>query len=485
MKKAMLLGCLLISCGVHAESWETSNPFDGVTYNKIRIDRGKYELAMDCLEIDLGNERISFTTTKGTDNPNWIDQTMPETTMDFMKRTETQIAVNGMYYSWDPYYHPIGKAYSEGEDVVEECANNWEFNKWWPSIDISKTNEISLLLDKKSQDAHDKWNTFTGSDLIVKDGKYNPAADGEWNVPHQDEYRPSTMIGFNESENKLIVMTIDGRQNGWSDGATFEQTANWMIKFGADWAVNMDGGGSTQMTMDDGQSRYVNRPSEKYRAVAHNIGVFADVNETFRSLANFEHGNRGTFTSEPATSGTNKNVSDASTAETITDDAAVGEGAMKLRIVESNKGDDWELRFLSANGRYSQNIKRETSGFIGVWAKTADEGQFISIALDDSKSQEVEMEYGVKQEMIADDEWHYYEWAVDDAAQWLAYTESSNGEIDGATMSIDSVLLYGEKDSVVYLDEVVHDSEKSMTIPEPTALAVMGIGGIAAMQRRR
>jgi hypothetical protein len=46
---------------------------------------------------------------------------------------------------------------------------------------------------------------------------------------------------------KIIMMTVDGRQSGWSSGMDLVQLARAMRDAGADWAINLDGGGGAAM----------------------------------------------------------------------------------------------------------------------------------------------------------------------------------------------------------------------------------------------
>lgn len=57
----------------------------------------------------------------------------------------------------------------------------------------------------------------------------------------------------------LLLVAVDGRAPGYSVGASFEEEAAIMDALGAEEAVNLDGGGSTGMTL--GQ-RLVTRPSD-------------------------------------------------------------------------------------------------------------------------------------------------------------------------------------------------------------------------------
>ncbi len=79
-------------------------------------------------------------------------------------------------------------------------------------------------------------------------------------------------------------MTIDGRQPGYSDGAYDDQTADWLITFGAYEGINMDGGGSTTLVTEDStgvpielnQSNAVaGDPAGRERTLGSHFGIFA------------------------------------------------------------------------------------------------------------------------------------------------------------------------------------------------------------------
>ena len=69
---------------------------------------------------------------------------------------------------------------------------------------------------------------------------------------------PRTLAGTKPSGNLLLV-AVDGRRPGYSVGASFEESAGIMDSLGSDEAVNLDGGGSTGMTVEQ---RLVTRPSD-------------------------------------------------------------------------------------------------------------------------------------------------------------------------------------------------------------------------------
>jgi hypothetical protein len=69
---------------------------------------------------------------------------------------------------------------------------------------------------------------------------------------------PRTMAGVTPGGDLLLV-AVDGRKPGYSVGASFREEAAIMDSLGAGEAVNLDGGGSTTMTIG---TRLVTRPSD-------------------------------------------------------------------------------------------------------------------------------------------------------------------------------------------------------------------------------
>ena len=69
---------------------------------------------------------------------------------------------------------------------------------------------------------------------------------------------PRTLAGVT-ADGRLLLVTVDGRQPGHSVGASFAESAAIMQALGAVDAVNLDGGGSTAMTVG---SSLVTRPSD-------------------------------------------------------------------------------------------------------------------------------------------------------------------------------------------------------------------------------
>ena len=73
-----------------------------------------------------------------------------------------------------------------------------------------------------------------------------------------EQRQPRTMAGI-DRRGRLLLVTVDGRQPGVSEGVTIEEGARLMRSLGAVDAMNLDGGGSTAMAVD---GTLVNHPSD-------------------------------------------------------------------------------------------------------------------------------------------------------------------------------------------------------------------------------
>jgi len=120
----------------------------------------------------------------------------------------------------------------------------------------------------------------SGAPTLVEDGRIDIDADAEGVVdapyPHfgyawASVRQPRTMAGV-DRHGRLILVTVDGRLKGGSEGFTLYEAAAFMKSLGAVQAMNLDGGGSTAMTV---AGTLINQPSDASgeRAVGDTIQV--------------------------------------------------------------------------------------------------------------------------------------------------------------------------------------------------------------------
>ena len=93
---------------------------------------------------------------------------------------------------------------------------------------------------------------------------------------------PRTAFGLSQDRHYLFLLTIDGRQSGYSEGAYDWETAAWLLLAGAWDGANLDGGGSTCLAIMDstGRAVQVNRDcaslaGSRERTVGCQFGIFA------------------------------------------------------------------------------------------------------------------------------------------------------------------------------------------------------------------
>ena len=86
---------------------------------------------------------------------------------------------------------------------------------------------------------------------------------------------PRTAIGFDTDKNLLWFVVVDGRQAPRSAGMSLPELADLLLVLGADEALNLDGGGSSAMSL---RGRIANRPSdaEGERTVANSLWLVRD-----------------------------------------------------------------------------------------------------------------------------------------------------------------------------------------------------------------
>ena len=106
------------------------------------------------------------------------------------------------------------------------------------------------------------WNTLSFGPAIVENGE---TVDGIESVEVDTNFgnhsiqgdQPRTAVGVID-DNHLVFVVVDGRETGYSRGATLTELAEIMLSLGAETAYNLDGGGSSTMYFD---GAVINRPS--------------------------------------------------------------------------------------------------------------------------------------------------------------------------------------------------------------------------------
>ena len=115
-------------------------------------------------------------------------------------------------------------------------------------------------------------------------------------------------------------------------------------------------------------------------------------------------------------------------------------------------------------------------------------GLLFSAKADDSALEDT----AVAQPVIADGQWHLYQFNLDDPAGYGRFAGSGGtAGIDGPTVTIDSIFIEGPQTTAapieVFLDTVAYNTtgDLSSLVPEPSSLALAGFAALGLLARRR
>lgn len=228
---------------------------------------GDVPQAAYALRVDLREPGIEFLATPSNgDKPGETDG---RKTSAFLKEFNCQAAINASPFSpaQDGQGDPkdvLGLAISRGEKYSDP-------NKTYPAIIFTKDNKARIV--EPPFNTAGAYNAVGGFAVILEEGR---------NVGADAGRHPRTAAGISKKGRYLYLLVIDGRQGAYSAGATTSETAKWLLRLGAWNGINLDGGGSTAMAVQDrdGQPKLVNRPIHNNipgveRVSANHLGIFA------------------------------------------------------------------------------------------------------------------------------------------------------------------------------------------------------------------
>ncbi len=207
------------------------------------------------------------------DYPSLTIRTRRQTTRNFMvaKREEgLDLVLAANATAWRPWEFPFTQPYADNlgllvsEGVLVDDGNDrsgivFDWN-WEPRMQRSPA----------GTDTNGIRTAVTGFNFVLRDGV---------TVGGSETPEPRTGYGLCQDNRFFHIMTIDGRQPGYSDGATHLEVGQGLLFFGSWQGVNMDGGGSTTLVRWNPElegTELLNRPSLGERAVGASLGIYLD-----------------------------------------------------------------------------------------------------------------------------------------------------------------------------------------------------------------
>ncbi|MBN1629332.1 MAG: phosphodiester glycosidase family protein [Thermoleophilia bacterium] len=129
--------------------------------------------------------------------------------------------------------------------------------------------EVTIIVQLESEEEL-IGEAIGGGPRLVRDGRVSVEYSRErFSGSFASRRHPRTGVGLRD--NTLVLVTVDGRQPGYSEGMTLEEFAHLFVELGCTDALNLDGGGSTTMVV---RGETVNAPSGGVeRAVVNGLAV--------------------------------------------------------------------------------------------------------------------------------------------------------------------------------------------------------------------
>ena len=299
-----LFQTLLAACSLLPGAQSVEHPFAGIT-SITRTETVPRKVSIHIIAVDLTVPGIRFKLTP----PGGSLETVRQTTLDFLKQEHAQIAINAHFFLPFPSKNPearlVGFAASNGKiySAFEAPRQSYAIVRNAPAINLDPSNHASLV-HKDTRFADGKhvrekvtvWNAVAGSAQIITDaiktiptykgsedqgGLLTPGGPGKYSNVNSwyDALRARSAIGVSRNGTVLYLFTVDAA--GGSLGMKVGEVADLLIRdYGVYNALNLDGGGSTTLAMENPNTHIgaivnVSSDNPNGRSVGSNLAVFA------------------------------------------------------------------------------------------------------------------------------------------------------------------------------------------------------------------
>ncbi len=249
--------------------------FEGVKYFR-EVHRKPRPAVVHLVQIDLSASGLSSLVTPRDyrDSEGRLPLVARRTSV-FLQEHKLQLAVNGGYFKpfhsrgyLDYYPHP-------GDPVEPIGLTASRGNIYGPH----RTRRGVLFISEDGRASFDApigkvYNAIAGDFPLIEKGRVStrlPSGLG-----------PRTAAGLDRGCQQLTLVVVDGRQPGYSEGCSLKELAHILLRRGVHNGVNLDGGGSSTLVIEDasGKPLVLNssidcRIPGRERAVATHLGLFA------------------------------------------------------------------------------------------------------------------------------------------------------------------------------------------------------------------
>lgn len=254
-----------------------------------------YMQVVRCVRVDLTDPQVKlFTTPRATNYVAETRETLNLSVPHFLMTNHLQVAADAGFYNTSSGTDPsseglpcqvYGLQICTGIVVSAVSTTDYAGSPRAASLmfTTNKTPVFDFINVPPGTNTAGIYTAISGFYPIVSNGfNYGIAASNNYPDSSIHGVQPRTAYGISKDNRYLLMMTIDGRQTGYSDGALDVETGYWMTNCGAWNAINMDGGGSTALYMADSIGNPVALNHSSYlpsygreRYIGSHLGIFA------------------------------------------------------------------------------------------------------------------------------------------------------------------------------------------------------------------
>lgn len=305
---ALRLGAILVTltgptAALQSEQ-RVTQPYLGITYID-RTEKTPRPVHLHIVQIDLTAPGLRF----ALSSPAGTREVVRRTTLEYVRQVHAQVGINVHFFqpfpSSDTEAWIIGLGASDGRvySAYETPAQRYAIVADAPALNIDAGNHAAIVhrdpgdgSGRRVREPVDVWSAVSGSAQIVTEGRatvpayrderhpdalLEPGGPGNYSNDHSwyDVTTARTAVGLSRDARTLTLFTVDA-QSG-SEGMRVGEVADLLIEDYAVWnALNLDGGGSTSLAMEDPVTHVaaiVNASSDTAagRAVGSSLAVFA------------------------------------------------------------------------------------------------------------------------------------------------------------------------------------------------------------------
>ena len=233
------------------------NLFQGITYIR-DVRRTPRPLVIHIVMVDLNTPNLSFLVTPGEHNA--TGELQARTNSQFLTEYQLQLSINRNFFT--PWWsHSIFDYYPHSGDPVDVTGLASSRGDIYspaepdhPTLFLSRDNRAQI-----GTSFNNIYNAISGNAIFVEGGQVTAQF---LSSTYNDDLHPRTAVALDQTGRMLLLFIVDGRQPNYSEGLTLAELGRIVIAYGGYVALNLDGGGSTTLTIagPDGQAIDLNSP---------------------------------------------------------------------------------------------------------------------------------------------------------------------------------------------------------------------------------